>query len=156
VEPAKPTDVLPAGLRLGPYQVLGPLGEGGMGRVYRALDTRLERLVAIKVSDERFSQRFEREARSVSALNHPNICTLYDLLRRWEALGLREIFSIKQALRSLDGLGEVADFLAVVISRDQVVARDIAAPLTVLRRLIETPKTARAFAERVDVGCQNS
>jgi serine/threonine protein kinase/tetratricopeptide (TPR) repeat protein len=75
----EPTDVLPVGLRLGPYQVLGPLGEGGMGRVYRALDTRLDRSVAIKVSSLRFSQRFAREAHSVSALNHPNICTLYDV-----------------------------------------------------------------------------
>ena len=79
VEPAGSTGVLPNGLRLGPYQVLGPLGEGGMGRVYRARDTRLDRPVAIKVSNERFSQLFAREARSVSALNHPNICTLYDV-----------------------------------------------------------------------------
>jgi serine/threonine protein kinase/tetratricopeptide (TPR) repeat protein len=70
---------LPPDLRLGPYQVLGPLGEGGMGKVYRACDTRLNRPVAIKVSTERFSQRFEREARAISALNHPNICTLYDI-----------------------------------------------------------------------------
>jgi serine/threonine protein kinase len=64
---------------LGPYRIVGPLGEGGMGKVYRARDTRLDRDVAIKVSTERFSQRFEREARAISALNHPNICTLYDV-----------------------------------------------------------------------------
>jgi len=70
---------LAAGVRLGPYKVLGTLGEGGMGRVYRALDTRLERAVAIKISTRRFSERFVREARTISALNHPNICTLHDV-----------------------------------------------------------------------------
>jgi serine/threonine protein kinase len=59
---------------LGPYRVVGPLGGGGMGKVYRALDTRLGRAVAIKVSAERYSHRFEHEARAISALNHPNIC----------------------------------------------------------------------------------
>jgi serine/threonine protein kinase len=58
--------VLTSGTRLGPYQILGPLGEGGMGKVYRALDTRLNRAVAIKISSEQFSQRFEHEARAIS------------------------------------------------------------------------------------------
>jgi serine/threonine protein kinase len=62
-----------AGTTLGPYRIVGPLGEGGMGRVYRALDTRLGRAVAVKVSSEQFSRRFEHEARAISALNHPNI-----------------------------------------------------------------------------------
>ena len=71
--------MLATGDRLGPYEILGLLGRGGMGEVYRALDTRLQREVAIKVSAERFSERFEREARAIAALNHPNICTLYDV-----------------------------------------------------------------------------
>ena len=71
--------VLTPGERLGPYQILGLLGEGGMGKVYRGLDTRLDRAVAIKISAEQFSNRFEREARAISALNHPHICTLYDV-----------------------------------------------------------------------------
>jgi tetratricopeptide (TPR) repeat protein/predicted Ser/Thr protein kinase len=71
--------VLAPGTRLGPYQILGLLGEGGMGKVYRGLDTRLGRTVAIKISAEQFSKRFELEARAISALNHPNICTLYDV-----------------------------------------------------------------------------
>ena len=66
------------GETLGPYKILRLLGEGGMGAVYEALDTRLNRKVAVKVCQERFSGRFEREARAISALNHPNICTLYD------------------------------------------------------------------------------
>jgi tetratricopeptide (TPR) repeat protein/predicted Ser/Thr protein kinase len=64
---------------LGPYRIEAKLGEGGMGEVFRATDTRLGRAVAVKVTHERFTDRFEREARAISALNHSNICTLYDV-----------------------------------------------------------------------------
>jgi serine/threonine protein kinase/Tol biopolymer transport system component len=67
------------GSQLGPYEILAPLGVGGTGQVYRARDTRLGREVAIKVSSEKFSERFEREARVIASLNHPNICTLFDV-----------------------------------------------------------------------------
>src|ERR1700731_4643090 len=67
------------GDKLGPYEILAPIGAGGMGEVYRAHDTRLRRDVAIKVSAERFSERFEKEARAIASLNHPNICTLHDV-----------------------------------------------------------------------------
>src|SRR5437667_9583046 len=70
---------LSAGTQLGPYEILTQIGAGGMGEVYKARDTRLGRVVAIKISHERFSQRFEHEARSVAALNHPHICQLYDV-----------------------------------------------------------------------------
>ncbi len=76
---------LVTGTRLGPYEVLSPLGAGGTGEVYRARDTRLDRTVAIKVLPEHLSQkpqlreRFEREARAVSSLSHPHICPLYDI-----------------------------------------------------------------------------
>ena len=75
---------LPPGTRLGPYEIVSLLGVGGMGEVYRARDTRLERTVAIKIlsqlsNDPAHKQRFEREARTISSLNHPNICTLYDI-----------------------------------------------------------------------------
>jgi eukaryotic-like serine/threonine-protein kinase len=70
---------LSAGTHLGPYEILALIGAGGMGEVYRARDTRLNRDVAIKVSAQQFTERFEREARAVAALNHPNICTLYDV-----------------------------------------------------------------------------
>ncbi|MGA8493692.1 MAG: protein kinase [Terriglobales bacterium] len=76
---------LTAGTKLGPYEIQSALGAGGMGEVYRARDSRLSRTVAIKVLPEHLSsspeakQRFEREARAISALNHPNICTLYDV-----------------------------------------------------------------------------
>ncbi len=76
---------LTPGAHLGPYEISGPLGSGGMGEVYRARDTRLERTVAIKILPPQFSsdpvrkQRFEREAKTISSLNHPNICTLHDI-----------------------------------------------------------------------------
>jgi serine/threonine protein kinase len=70
---------LDAGTRLGPYEILTPIGAGGMGEVYKARDTRLDRVVAIKLCAEQFNERFEREARAVAALNHPNICALYDV-----------------------------------------------------------------------------
>src|ERR1051325_4363915 len=70
---------LASGTRLGPYEILAPIGAGGMGAVYEARDPRLDRLVAIKVSDAQFSERFEREARAIAALNHPNICQIYDV-----------------------------------------------------------------------------
>jgi Tol biopolymer transport system component/tRNA A-37 threonylcarbamoyl transferase component Bud32 len=76
---------LTSGTRLGPYEIQSPLGAGGMGEVYRALDTRLDRIVAVKILPSRLSEdpqareRFEREARTISSLNHPNICTLHDV-----------------------------------------------------------------------------
>jgi Tol biopolymer transport system component/tRNA A-37 threonylcarbamoyl transferase component Bud32 len=70
---------LAAGTNLGPYEIIAPIGAGGMGEVYKARDTRLDRIVAVKISKEKFSERFEREARSIAALNHPHICQLYDV-----------------------------------------------------------------------------
>src|ERR1700694_1901550 len=67
------------GDKLGPYEVLAPIGKGGMGEVYRAHDSRLNRDVAIKVSNAQFTERFSREARAIAALNHTNICHLYDV-----------------------------------------------------------------------------
>jgi eukaryotic-like serine/threonine-protein kinase len=70
---------LTPGDKLGPYDIIEKVGAGGMGEVYRARDSRLNRDVAVKVSVEHFSERFEREAHLIAALNHPNICTLYDV-----------------------------------------------------------------------------
>ena len=74
-----------SGTRFGPYEIISSAGAGGMGEVYRARDTRLDRTVAIKILPQHLSsdpvrkQRFEREAKTISGLNHPNICTLYDV-----------------------------------------------------------------------------
>jgi eukaryotic-like serine/threonine-protein kinase len=76
---------LQPGARLGPYEIHSALGAGGMGEVFRARDTRLDRTVAIKVlsdmlaADPQFRERFEREARTISRLNHPHICVLHDI-----------------------------------------------------------------------------
>ncbi len=78
---------LNAGTRLGPYEIVAPLGAGGMGEVYRAKDTRLGREVAVKVLPQHLTAnpeiraRFEREAKTISSLNHPHICTLHDIGR---------------------------------------------------------------------------
>src|SRR5450755_4735020 len=79
---------LTSGTKLGPYEIIAPLGAGGMGEVYQARDTRLDRTVAIKILPAQLSedasrrQRFEREAKVISSLNHPHICTLYDIGRQ--------------------------------------------------------------------------
>src|SRR6202140_3164550 len=74
-----------AGTRLGPYEILSAAGGGGMGEIYRARDTRLDRTVAIKILPDHLAdranlrERFDREARAIAGLNHPHICTLYDI-----------------------------------------------------------------------------
>ena len=74
-----------AGTRLGPYEVVAPVGSGGMGEVYRGTDTRLDRVVALKIlpshlsSNPELRERFDREARAISSLSDPHICTLYDV-----------------------------------------------------------------------------
>jgi serine/threonine-protein kinase len=70
---------LPSGSRLGPYEIVALIGAGGMGEVYKARDTRLDRVVAIKIGSPQFVSRFEREARAIAALSHPHICALYDI-----------------------------------------------------------------------------
>jgi len=77
---ADPTKtVIATGTQLGPYRIEAQIGAGGMGTVYRAVDTRLGRVVAIKIAAERYSERFQLEARAISTLNHPHVCTLYDV-----------------------------------------------------------------------------
>ena len=99
------------GTRLGPYEILSPIGEGGMGEVYKARDTRLDRTVAIKVLAQRLTSspdarvRFEREAKTVAALNHPHICTLHDVGRHEDTDYLVMEFLDGQTLAQLLGKG---------------------------------------------------
>jgi serine/threonine protein kinase len=96
--------LLQSGTKLGPYTIIELIGAGGMGAVWKARDTRLNRLVAIKTSEKRFSERFEREAQAIAALNHPHICSLYDVgpdylvMEYVEGEALRVPVSLDQAL----------------------------------------------------------
>jgi serine/threonine protein kinase len=106
---------LTPGTRLGPYEVLAPLGSGGMGEVYAARDTRLERRVAIKISKEQFSERFAQEARTAAALNHPHICQLYDVGPNYLVMELVEgapIGPVSDMRHLLDLATQIADGLA--------------------------------------------
>jgi eukaryotic-like serine/threonine-protein kinase len=105
---------LSAGDRLGPYEILAPIGAGGMGEVYRARDPRLNRDVAIKVSAAQFSERFEREAKAIAALNHPNICQIYDVGPNYLVMEFVEGAPLKGPLsleKSVEYAGQILDAL---------------------------------------------
>jgi predicted Ser/Thr protein kinase len=118
---------LAAGTLLGPYRIEGTLGEGGMGTVYRARDTRLGRDVALKISREEFSERSEREARTVAALNHPHICQIYDVGPNYLVMELVEGRPLKGPLplaQSMEYSGQILDALDAA-HRKGVVHRDL-------------------------------
>src|SRR5881409_3605705 len=101
---------LSAGDRLGPYEILALIGAGGMGEVYKARDTRLARIVAVKVAKQEFTERFEREARAVAALNHPHICQLYDVGPNYLVMEYVEGSPLKGPLaldKTLDYAGQI-------------------------------------------------
>lgn len=105
---------LAAGTRLGPYEVVALIGEGGMGEVYRARDPRLNRTVAMKTSHEQFNDRFEREALAVAALNHPNICHLYDVGPNYLVMELVEGETLRGPV-PLDEALRIADQVALAL-----------------------------------------
>ena len=113
--------------RFGPYEALAPLGAGGMGEVWKARDTRVDRIVAIKISQQQFSERFEREARAIAALNHPNICSLYDVgpdylvMEYVEGAPIRPVQGVRKLL---DLAVQIADGLAAAHDRG-VTHRDL-------------------------------
>jgi len=118
---------LSAGTHLGPYEILAPIGKGGMGEVYRATDTRLHREVAIKVSAEHFGERFEREARAIASLNHPNICSLYDVGPNYLVMELVEGENLKCPLplaTALHYARQIADALEAAHEKG-IVHRDL-------------------------------
>jgi serine/threonine protein kinase len=88
------------GTRLGPYEITEQIGSGGMGDVYKALDTRLNRFVAIKTSREKYNERFEREMRAIASLSHPNICVLHDVGPDFIVMELLEGQTLQQLLQS--------------------------------------------------------
>jgi eukaryotic-like serine/threonine-protein kinase len=93
------TSVFAPGTRIGPYQIEALLGRGGMGIVYRAVDTRLNRRVALKIAKESFEGRFTREAQAVSALNHTHVCTLYDVGPNYLVMELVEGETLHERLK---------------------------------------------------------
>src|SRR5262245_17726767 len=121
-----------AGHKIGTYEILAPIGAGGMGEVYRASDTRLGREVAIKFSAERFSDRFEREARVVASLNHPNICTLHDVGANYLVMELVEGPTLADRIKqgpipydlAIKIAGQIADALEAAHEKG-VVHRDL-------------------------------
>src|SRR5262245_38976979 len=130
------------GTRLGPYEILGALGAGGMGEVYRARDNRLERVVAVKVLPEEFArdpsrlQRFENEARAIAALNHPNILAIHDVgspagvsffvTELLEGRTLREVLAAERpsVARAIDLATQAAEGLAAEHGRG-IIHRDL-------------------------------
>jgi serine/threonine protein kinase len=105
---------LSVGDKLGPYEILAPIGAGGMGEVYKARDTRLNRTVAIKVSKDQFTERFEGEARVVASLNHPNICQLYDVGPNYLVMELIDGVPLKgplPAAKAVEYAGQILDAL---------------------------------------------
>ena len=118
---------LSIGEKLGHYEILSLIGQGGMGEVYKAHDPRLRRDVAIKISAERFNERFEREARVIAALNHPNICTLYDIGHDYLVMELVEGSSPKGPLPLEEALriaGQVAAALEAAHEKG-IIHRDL-------------------------------
>src|SRR5215469_2710792 len=118
---------LSPGTRLGPYEIISPIGAGGMGEVYRARDRRLNREVAIKLSAERFSDRFEAEARAIAALNHPNICQLYDVGPNYLVMELIDGETLKGPLpleTALNFARQIADALEAAHEKG-IVHRDL-------------------------------
>src|SRR5712691_1591167 len=118
---------LSAGDRLGPYEVPAPLGAGGMGEVYKARDTRLDRVVALKTSKAQFSERFAREARAIAALNHPHICQLYEVGPDYLVMEYVEGSPLKGPLavdKAIEYAGQILDALDAAHSKS-ITHRDL-------------------------------
>ena len=115
------------GATLGPYEIVSPIGEGGMGEVWKARDTRLGREVALKVTKSEFTERFAREARTVAALNHPNICTLYDVGPNYLVMELIDGAPLKGPLpvdKAVEYAGQILDALDAA-HRKHITHRDL-------------------------------
>jgi Tol biopolymer transport system component/predicted Ser/Thr protein kinase len=118
---------LKPGDKLGPYEIVSPIGQGGMGEVWKARDPRLDRMVAIKVSRAGFTERFKQEARLVAQLNHPNICTLHDVGPNYLVMEFVEGVPLKGPLpveKAVEYAGQILDALDAA-HRKSIVHRDL-------------------------------
>src|ERR1700757_247908 len=143
---------LAPGTRLGPYEIQSPLGAGGMGEVYRAVDTRLNRTVAVKILSKMLAEtaesraRFEREARAVSSLSHPHICMLYDIGHQ-DGIDflVMEYLEGETLTRRLErGALPVAELLRIGIDIADALAWDLSSSPTASRPLGTTGKSLTA------------
>src|ERR1700686_4022889 len=146
---------LSPGDRLGPYEIVSPIGAGGMGEVWKARDTRLDRMVALKVSKAEFTQRFTREARTVAQLNHPNICTLHDVGPNYLVMELVEGTPLKSPLpveKAVEYAGQILDALDAA-HRKGITHRDLKpANILVIRSGIKLLDFGLAKQNAVDLG----
>src|SRR3954471_14825969 len=118
---------LSTGTRLGPYEILSPIGAGGMGEVWKARDPRLDRDVALKISKVEFNERFEREARAVAALNHSHICQIYDVGPNYIVMELVDGAPLKGPLpveKAVEYAGQILDALHAA-HKKEIVHRDL-------------------------------
>ncbi|MGA3204516.1 MAG: protein kinase, partial [Bryobacteraceae bacterium] len=152
------TEVI-AGRRVGPYQLEALLGAGGMGEVFRALDTRLDRKVAIKICPEKFSGWFEREARAIASLNHPHICTIHDIgpnylvmeLVEGETLGSRLSKGALSIPLVLEYGAQIADALAAAHDRG-IIHRDLKPGNIMITASGRVKLLDFGIAKRMDIG----
>ncbi len=147
------------GDRLGAYRIESKLGEGGMAEVFRAVDTRLGRAVAVKVAHEQFSARFEREARAIAAMNHPNICTVYDVGPNYLVMELVEGETLAVRLKN----GKLPINVALVYGRQiaaalaeahakGIVHRDLKPGNLMIAKSVHGARTARRQTGRCPLG----
>jgi serine/threonine-protein kinase len=143
------------GDKLGPYEILASIGAGGMGEVWKARDTRLDRIVAVKIARAEFSQRFEREARAIAALNHPNICALYDVGPNYlvmEYVDGGELRGSMPLARAIELSGQILDALDAAHKKG-IIHRDLKpANILVTKSGVKVLDFGLAKMERAEAG----
>lgn len=136
---------LAAGEKLGPYELVSPLGPDGMGEIWTARDSRLQRTVAVEVSKAAFTDRFEREARGIAALNHPHICTLFDVGPNYLVMELVDGTPLKRPMPLEKAVAPDGRF------RVRRLLQEGPAPIEVLLNLESAPGAPTVIGSIIDV-----